>query len=123
MMYHKAILFDDLGIAEQVLTAPHPADVKKLGQRVQNFNDQKWNANRSEIVRRGNFLKFTQNPELAAFLLSTGDKILVEASPFDRIWGIGYTEENAMANKDNWGLNLLGDALMEVRKQLQGKGD
>jgi ribA/ribD-fused uncharacterized protein len=119
MMYHKAVLFGDTDVAGQILTTDNPAAVKKLGRLVHNFDEAQWKAHGSDIVLRGNLLKFTQNPDLKALLLATGDKILVEASPYDKIWGIGRTEANAMANKDSWGLNLLGDALVEVRKQLR----
>ena len=118
-MYHKAILFDDPELAEKVLNASNPALVKKLGRRVQNFDPKKWEAHRLEIVRRGNLLKFTQNPVLKHHLLATGDKTLVEASPFDKIWGIGKRESKAIEAKASWGLNLLGEALMQVRKQLK----
>jgi ribA/ribD-fused uncharacterized protein len=119
MMYQKAMLFNDQDIAKQILTANTPAAVKQLGRRVDNFDEDQWKTHSSDIVRKGNLLKFTQNPELKALLLATGDKILVEASPYDKIWGIGKTEANAMANKDSWGLNLLGLALIEVRDQLR----
>jgi ribA/ribD-fused uncharacterized protein len=119
MMYHKAILFNDQDVADQILTSNNPAAVKQLGRRVHGFDEEQWKTHSSDIVRRGNLLKFTQNPELKALLLATGDKILVEASPSDKIWGIGKTEANAMANKDEWGLNLLGDALTKVRQQLR----
>ena len=118
-MYHKATLFNDPEIAEHILTATNPFTVKKLGQQVKGFDEEQWKANRLDIVRRANVLKFTQNEELRDFLLATEDKILVEASPYDKIWGIGKTAAKAMATKDEWGLNLLGEALMDVRKELR----
>jgi ribA/ribD-fused uncharacterized protein len=119
MMYRKAMLFKDHEIADQILTSTNPAAVKKLGQSVQNFDEEQWKAHRKEIVLQGNLLKFTQNPDLKALLLATGDKILAEASPFDKVWGIGKKEADALANKDQWGLNLLGVVLTEVRERLR----
>ena len=71
----------------------------------------------------GNYLKFSQNPHLRNYLINTGNRILVEASPYDRIWGIGISEKDAVQETpNNWrGLNLLGFALMEVRDRLQEK--
>ena len=81
------------------------------------FEEAVWQRFRYAIVLNGSWLKFSQNPELRDFLLSTGDKILVEASPYDRVWGIGVTEqEEAADNPLKWkGENLLGFALTEVR--------
>lgn len=123
MMYRKAILFDDLGTAEQILHVSHPAEAKKLGRIVRNFNADKWNAECSGIVRKASYLKFSQNDLLKAQLLSTEDKFLAEASSSDRIWGIGFNAANALANKDSWGQNLLGKALMHVREELRRERD
>ena len=71
------------------------------------------------VVERGNLLKFTQNEHLKKILLGTGERILVEASPTDRIWGIGFNSKDAPGNKDKWGENKLGKALMRVREQLR----
>ena len=116
MMYRKAILFGDIdGISSQILDAPTPKVVKSLGRKIKGFNESLWNAHKYEIVLMGNLLKFSQNNELREYLLSSNDSILVEASPFDRIWGIGYNAQDAMENIENWGENLLGVALMDVR--------
>ncbi|WP_440135425.1 NADAR family protein [Chitinophaga sancti] len=121
MMAGKATLFGDTEIEKKILASPSPATVKALGRKVANFDPAKWDAAKREIVRQGNIHKFTQHPELKAFLLSTGKDVLVEASPLDRIWGIGLsaTNENA-AHPEKWrGQNLLGYALMEVRDVLK----
>jgi ribA/ribD-fused uncharacterized protein len=84
---------------------------------VQGFDEAAWLEERFSIVVRANQAKFSQNPELESFLRQTGSRFLVEASPVDRIWGIGLTRDDAKANDPNlWrGLNLLGFALMQVR--------
>lgn len=120
-MFQKALLFDDIPIARQVLLTSGLAAVKSLGRKVSNFDDDIWNRERVRIVLEGNLHKFKQNPELKEILLGTREKVLVEASPRDRIWGIGYGEKNAMNKKDQWGLNLLGQALMETRRQLRAE--
>ena len=121
MMAKKAELFEDFEIMNQIIKANSPADVKKLGREVKNYNDAIWLENRYEIVKTGNFYKFSQNPELQKFLSSTGEKVLVEASPVDAIWGIGLASDHKNANnpKEWKGLNLLGFALMEVRDELK----
>lgn len=121
MMWRKAMLFGDNAIAEQVLDAGHPHQVKGLGRRVRGFDEEVWAANRSGIVVAGNIAKFGQHDDLKAFLLRTGDRVLVEASPVDRVWGIGLAADDPRAeDPSQWpGLNLLGFALMEVRATLR----
>jgi ribA/ribD-fused uncharacterized protein len=124
MMYHKALLFDDSEVATQILEAVTPIEVKALGRQVKNFDEEIWNENRYRIVKEGNILKFTQHLDLREKLLATKGKMLVEASPRDRIWGIGYGAKNALANKERWGLNLLGRVLVEIRDEmLDDQGD
>lgn len=121
MMAEKARLFGDEPIRGAILNAPSPAAAKALGRKVAGFDEAAWKTERWNIVTRGNTAKFGQHPELQAFLLHTGDRVLVEASPYDRIWGIGRSAKDAeVENPDNWkGLNLLGFVLMEVRHRLQ----
>jgi ribA/ribD-fused uncharacterized protein len=121
MMAQKALLFGNEEIYQQILAAKSPAAAKALGRQVRNFDEAVWNANRSAIVVRGNLEKFQQHSDLQDFLLQTKDRVLVEASPVDSIWGIGLAADNARAeNPRQWnGLNLLGFALMEVRDLLR----
>ena len=87
MMYSKALLFGDADTAQQILATRSSATQKKLGRAVAGFDDGVWRFFRAGIVFTGNLHKFQQNPELARELLQTGDALLVEASPKDRIWG------------------------------------
>lgn len=121
MMAKKAELFNDDEILEKILQANSPAEAKKLGREVKNYVDSLWLENRYEIVKLGNFHKFSQNPDLKEFLLNTKERILVEASPVDAIWGIGMASDHKdIQNPEKWrGLNLLGFALMEVRDELK----
>lgn len=121
MMAEKARLFNDFEIAEQILCTEKAPLVKELGRKIKNFNDETWKKNRYEIVVKGNYFKFIQNPGLKDFLISTNEKIIVEASPLDNIWGIGIAKDSAgIENPDNWkGLNLLGFALMEARDRIR----
>lgn len=120
MMAEKARLFGDDVTAEKILSASHPDVAKKLGRVVRGFDEEKWTEHRFEIVVRGNEAKFGQNADLKAFLLNTRKRVLVEASPLDRVWGIGLAEDSLDAtNPEQWrGLNLLGFALMKVRSRL-----
>ncbi|MFI2710963.1 NADAR family protein [Micromonospora sp. NPDC018662] len=122
MMWHKATLFDDHEIAGRVLTAPHPHRAKALGRQVRGFDEATWAARRGEIVVAGSVAKFGQHDALRRFLLGTGDRVLVEASPTDRVWGIGLTADDPRAaDPATWrGANLLGFALMEARAALTG---
>jgi ribA/ribD-fused uncharacterized protein len=121
MMAGKAKLFNDQEILEQILAAETPNQAKSLGRKVKNFDPKIWDEHKYEIVRQGNLLKFSQHEKFKEFLLSTEDKILVEASPYDTIWGIGMLETDPRAeNPLQWnGENLLGFALMEVRDELR----
>lgn len=120
MMYRKALLFEDLEAGKQLLKVTNPGAAKDIGRKVRGFNQPVWEKHRFQIVVDGNLAKFSSHPELKDFLLGTGDTILVEASPVDRIWGIGLAQDHAdCTNPNNWkGENLLGFALMEVRDRL-----
>jgi ribA/ribD-fused uncharacterized protein len=120
MMWRKALLFDDTTVAARVLAAASPAEAKALGREVSGFSEPAWVAERLDIVVAGNLAKFGQNPSLRSYLLGTGSRVLVEASPLDRVWGIGLTADDPRAtDPSSWqGLNLLGEALMEVRSRL-----
>jgi ribA/ribD-fused uncharacterized protein len=120
MMASKARLFADNESIQQILEAHDPKTAKALGRQVKNFDDKIWNETCRRLVTEGNVAKFSQNEVLRAFLLSTGDHVLVEASPFDRIWGIGLAAKDDKAKHPaTWqGQNLLGFALMDVRATL-----
>ena len=120
MMSKKAELFNDQITLAKILAATSPEEVKNLGRQVSNYDDAIWSEKRYEVVREGNFHKFSQHKVLGDYLISTGKKILAEASPVDLIWGIGLAEEDSdVKNSGKWkGLNLLGFALMEVRDQI-----
>lgn len=110
-------MFDDQDIRAQVFNAPTPNAAKALGRNVRGFDEQVWLQHRYDIVVRANQAKFSQNPSLNEYLLQTGSRVIVEASPVDSIWGIGLAQDHADVNNPNlWkGLNLLGFALMQVR--------
>lgn len=120
MMYQKAILFKDEETAQKILKAKTPNQVQNLGRQVKNFDRDVWKDCRFPTVVKGNMEKFGQNSILRYCLLQTKEKVLVEASPVDRIWGIGMDEKNELSSNPNkWtGLNLLGFALMTVRRQI-----
>jgi ribA/ribD-fused uncharacterized protein len=120
MMWGKATLFGDERTAGRIVAATHPKQAKDLGRQVRNFDPATWEARRGDIVVAGNTHKFTQHDDMRAFLVGTGDRVLVEASPLDRIWGIGLREDDPRAQDPaRWrGLNLLGFALSDVRNVL-----
>ncbi|MBN8614047.1 MAG: NADAR family protein [Deltaproteobacteria bacterium] len=120
MMAEKARLFGDDAMRAEILAATDPATVQKLGRRVARFDAATWERARFDIVVRGCVEKLTQYPSLGAYVAGTGDSVLVEASPVDRVWGIGLAASEARAEDPRqWqGLNLLGFALMEARARL-----
>lgn len=121
MMSAKARLFNDLTTDEEIMKANHPKICKSLGRKVKNFNQQKWDEAKYKIVIEGNLRKFLSDEKLTYFLLGTCATVLIEASPYDRIWGVGLSKEHPLVNKPSqWlGENLLGFALMEVREYLR----
>ncbi|MBR6770593.1 MAG: NADAR family protein [Lachnospiraceae bacterium] len=121
MMAQKAELFGDEVIKQTILNAEDPRQIQQLGRQVAHFDDTLWNKVKYSIILNGNYLKFTQNPQLREFLLSTGNQILVEASPYDGVWGIKMSAtDTGSSNPLKWkGQNLLGFALMEVRDEIR----
>lgn len=120
MMAAKARLFDDPEMEAKILAAGHPRTAKRFGRQVRGFEQERWEAERFGIVVDANVGKFGEHEDLRAFLLGTRKRVLVEASPTDRIWGIGLTRDDPRADRPSrWrGLNLLGFALMETRERL-----
>ena len=120
MMHGKAVLFGDAEVAAEILAADHPRKHKALGRKVRRFDDATWKREREAIVRAGNHAKFTQNAELREQLLATRGTTLVEASPYDRIWGIGLAATDPRAQDPaQWrGQNLLGRILTGLRDEL-----
>ena len=121
MMHSKAMLFNDLEAANKILQETNPRAHKRLGRQVKGFNAHVWNDNKFRIVCEINYAKAKHNRVFQEYLLSTNNEILVEASPYDRIWGIGYNAQDAIDNIDNWGQNLLGKALMHTRDKLNSE--
>lgn len=123
MMAEKARLFNDEPIVAEILATPDPKTAKLLGRKVRKFDEAVWKKNARRIVTEGSVAKFGQHAHLLKFLLNTGDAVLVEASPYDRIWGIGLKEADSRAkHPGNWlGENWLGFSLMEARSILRGR--
>lgn len=121
MMAQKAKLFKDEQIYREIMTSNSPRTHKRLGRKVRNFNGYIWEKYRFDIVFRANLAKFKLNEDLKKELLATGDKIIAESSPYDRIWGTGRAIDHKWAkNPDKWfGKNLLGKCLMLVRDRLR----
>ena len=118
-MYYKCLTFDkeNKPLLEAILNEKSPAKIKNFGRQVKNYNDKIWNEKRYSVMINALRLKFTQNKDIKDLLISTKEKLLFEASPFDKIWGIGYEGKTAanMIDKTKFGKNLLGQALMEIR--------
>ena len=120
MMYHKAKMFKDNEIAKKIMSTTSPKEQKALGRKVKNFNEGVWNGVAKQIVYSGNRFKFTQNKRLLDQLLQSAPKTLVEASPYDKIWGIGLAEDDKRAqDRSTWqGKNWLGEVLTNLRNDL-----
>ena len=121
MMFEKAALFHDTETAKKILNTESPREQKALGRKVENFNPELWETRKKIIVYRGNLFKFVQNERLLSRLTDTGNRTIVEASPYDKIWGIGmHEDDNGIENPKNWkGENLLGEILTTLRDNLK----
>ncbi|XP_062581098.1 uncharacterized protein LOC134242910 [Saccostrea cucullata] len=123
MMHQKAVLMKDHESAQIILALDEPREMKQRGRYVENFNQELWDKNCRNIVEKGNMAKFSQDKKSKDILFSTYPKTLVEASPMDKIWGIGLAKDDERAwNKQTWrGQNLLGEILTKVRDTLMDK--
>lgn len=125
MMFEKARLFQDAERMKQILALRnvHPKQYKQLGRKVKPFDPDVWNVVSLKVVKKALMMKFEQNPRLKAYLLQTGNAVLVEDSPFDQIWGAGIKKSDSRyAYPEQWpGENRLGFLLMEVRDELRGE--
>jgi hypothetical protein len=122
-MYYKCLHFDadNQEVLNAIANAPTPSKVKQLGRQVQNYNDEEWNRVRYDVMKDALLLKFSQNEIIRGRLLKD-HRLLIEASPYDRIWGIGYGPSQAPSvSPEFYGQNLLGKCLMEVRELLLNK--
>ena len=120
MMAQKALIFEDHNVYNQIMNEKNPREHKALGRKIKNFDKDTWEAECRDIVYRGNYAKFTQNEDLYADMMETIGTELVEASPYDPIWGIGLAEDDSRAwDKSTWlGTNWLGEELTNVRNKL-----
>ncbi|MFI9061143.1 NADAR family protein [Streptomyces sp. NPDC053429] len=121
MMARKARLFGDAEAERAAVEAKTAAEAKKAGRLVRGFDEGTWERERYALVVEGSVHKFGSDPALRAYLLGTGDRVLVEASPVDRIWGVGLAaDDERVGDPARWrGLNLLGFALMDARDRLR----
>ena len=121
MMFSKARLFGDTVTAAKILQEDDQLKIKNLGREVASFDSHVWGANNMEIMKRGLLAKFSQNEDIKAVLLGTGDNKLAECAPRDLVWGIGYsTGSPNVQDPAKWrGKNRLGQVLMQVREELR----
>ena len=119
MMARKAQLMGDDATKQLILAASKPGECKALGRSVTPWDQKKWDMHKYDIVVEATKLKVLQNEHVMDVLLSTGKRVLAEASPSDRIWGIGISVADAEKGRAWRGQNLLGKALMRVRENVQ----
>ena len=120
MMATKAKIFKDYGVLQEIMAVTDPRDHKKLGRQIKNFDSAIWDEHKEDVVYDGNLAKFTQNPAHHKALINTGSRLLVEASPYDGIWGIKMAiNDPEIRNPKAWkGENLLGEILTALRDSL-----
>ncbi|PQE22569.1 Mitochondrial carrier protein [Rutstroemia sp. NJR-2017a BVV2] len=132
MMHHKALFFNDRSTASLILQTSSPQEIQALGRSVKNFNSEEWAKVRYEVVVKGNVAKFSRGgTEIRECLERTGERELVEASPTDRVWGVGFgveecerMEREGSVRREGWGENLCGRAIMEARgrvREMEGR--
>jgi ribA/ribD-fused uncharacterized protein len=119
-MWEKANFFEDQEIADKILEVKHPREAKKLGRQIEAFDATRWSEVCYKIMLDVNRPKWSDNSRLTELLLSTGKRVMVEASPYDKVWGIGMKQDDAgVDDESNWqGQNLLGKVLDELREEL-----
>lgn len=122
IMWRKAVAMNDRATADKILVAATPTEAQRLGREVKNYDPELWRRIVDQVAEDGNWLKFSQVEECRSALLATGEKGLVEASPVDRNWGVGFRGDEAEGNEDDWGRNILGKALVRVRGRLRKEG-
>lgn len=126
-MYQKALTFNDTSTAYEIIKTSSPRKCKALGRKVKGFDPAIWDPIKQSVVEKGSYFKYTQGigdhaEELKRMLLATGHRELVEASRFDRVWGVGFTADQCnedWCERELWGQNLLGKALVNVRKKIR----
>jgi ribA/ribD-fused uncharacterized protein len=120
MMAMKAKHFGDMINLKLIMESNSPYEQKMLGRTVENFNVEEWNKVAKNYVTEINYCKFKQNPNILTQLLDTEGTTLVEASPSDKIWGIGLAESDARCyNRKKWrGTNWLGECITNVRERI-----
>lgn len=120
IMAKKATIFNDKDMLEKILNSNNQRDIKSYGRKVKNYDDKVWSKARYNIGLEAIKAKFSQNEMLKSKLLATKNKIIVEASPLDRIWGIGLSKNNDdILEPSKWrGTNILGDMLMQAREEI-----
>lgn len=127
MMVWKALIFAkegeyreiNLQIADQIKGNKNSNSVRTLGRQIKGYDEEVWKKIRYDVVMNGNYLQFSQNEVMKKVLIDTNDRQIVESASYDAIWGCGYGEHNAEANRKNWGLSLLGTAIMQVRELIK----
>lgn len=117
MMFFKAHAFDDVESAAAILATQSPREQKAIGRAVKNFDSKIWDSVCIDVVTRILVCKFRASPYLKDVLLNTKNKHIVEASPFDTVWGIGMGVKNPdILDVSAWkGKNYLGICLMHTR--------
>lgn len=120
MMYKKALMFGDYEMAKAIMETKNPREQKAFGRKVKGFDKDTWETYCKDIVYDANVAKFSQNPKMKEELMFTAGKTLVEASPHDKIWGIGLAADNPFAkDRSTWqGTNWLGEAIERVREDM-----
>ena len=121
MMNMKARMFHDYDVADMIMQQGHPYKQKFLGRQVRGFSEPTWLAKCKPLMVEGLKSKFMQDTYCLNTLLDTGDKIIVEASPTDKLWGIGLAEDDPKAqDPKQWqGKNWLGLVLMQTRDEIR----
>ena len=125
-MFIKCLTFDSINkiLLNKILNETNPGKIKQYGRQVNNFDPKVWDARRYDVMMDALRYKFYQNKDIYKKLLETGDKLLYEAAKNDRIWGIGFNAREALTvDKTNYGHNLLGKALMELKRKIHSENE
>lgn len=121
LAFRRAKLSDQQFYIQKALRAKEPVVAKSILHALKDDHVPEWDRQVQAVAEEGIRAKFKQNPKLRAFLVSTQQRQLGEASKNPR-WGVGMTlDDPDILDTSKWSStgNLLGSTLMKIRDEIR----